>query len=318
MYNFVEMGGSTDQYFKRHLWVHKSDISQIRSMFNNTDVYKTVCSFQDKTYESKFSCPLFFDIDSSEDLSAAHRDTKTLINILTNVFYIPTQAIRIRFSGNKGFHLLAYTSLEIQQNFNCMIIWQELAKYIKNSFVTSIDLSSYQKNRLFRLNNSINGKSGLYKIPLTFEDMFDREIGEIRELAQEKRIIDEPTLNKKYLGMATIRLTSFAKEVYKKLGNKTYQKPPCIANIEKGVKEGERNNSAFTLAIYYKNKGFPIYKIKELIRNKIQLGSPKELDMIISSVQKGEYSLGCSSVNLLPFCDKENCEIHRKRMDKLV
>jgi len=89
---------------------------------------------------------------------------------------------------------------------------------------------------------------------------------------------------------------------------------PCIEKIKEGkFKDGEgRNECAFRLCIFYKERGMPEDDIRTLMSNwnlkNIDHLSKKELTTIIDSVFKGKYkSYGCDSGIIQKFCDKENC-----------
>jgi len=59
--------------------------------------------------------------------------------------------------------------------------------------MATLDLSIYDKMRLWRVPNTINGKSGLYKIPLTVEELLQSDLTAIKALATWSRQIDIPS-----------------------------------------------------------------------------------------------------------------------------
>jgi len=95
---------------------------------------------------------------------------------------------------------------------------------------------------------------------------------------------------------------------------------PCIEKIKQGVKIGHRHNSAFRLAIHFKERGLSFEEIESLLKNWNAKQTPpkdktkhqleKELLQIIQAVFKGDYkSYGCEDGIIENYCDKANCPI---------
>lgn len=109
-----------------------------------------------------------------------------------------------------------------------------------------------------------------------------------------------------------------------------FRELPCIEKIKQGVKLGHRHNSAFRLAIHFKERGLGSEEIETLLYNwsskqerppdKTRQQVEKELSLIIKSVFKGGYkSYGCEDALIQPYCDKENCPLtsSQKRKEQI-
>lgn len=99
---------------------------------------------------------------------------------------------------------------------------------------------------------------------------------------------------------------------------------PCIEKIkEGGFKEGDgRNECAFRLCIFYKERGMSEDDIRTLMTNwnlkNINSLTKRELLTTIESVLRGKYkSYGCDSAIIQKFCDKENCPFIQAQDRKL-
>jgi hypothetical protein len=141
-----------------------------------------------KQYKGIHYCPVFFiDIDKDGDLAGAQQSTLQLIKRLVSEYFVNTEDLLYYFSGNKGFHvgipgkMMGIKSPQSGMGDRCKRVAVELTNDIEN-----IDYKIYDDGRLFRLVNSINDKSGLYKIPITYEELAG-DMNVIIELAKQPR-----------------------------------------------------------------------------------------------------------------------------------
>ena len=145
----------------------------------------------------------------------------------------------------------------------------------------------------------ISSVEELSKIKLTPVSVF-KDIIELNELKREKTIITPESQSKPRL-----------------LSNSTL---PCIERIKAGIKRGHRNECAFRLSIYLKDRGLAQDEVHTLIekwndknepaKDKSRSQTLQELQGVVSSVFKGKYkSYGCESGIILEYCDKETCPI---------
>ena len=99
--------------------------------------------------------------------------------------------------------------------------------------------------------------------------------------------------------------------------------PPCIKKLCEGTREGQRNEYGIRLASYFLNfRHIKPKKVKRLMEewnrwNKPPLTS-KELENIIKSALEHGYVYGCLDPILHSLCNRENCQIAKKIMHKLL
>lgn len=97
------------------------------------------------------------------------------------------------------------------------------------------------------------------------------------------------------------------------------RKPPCIAALMKGVKQGTRNEVAIRVAGYLLNfKKFNSKKAWVAFnrwnrRNKPPLDMD-ELGVIFNSALRGQYDFGCDDPLLNQFCNEDACSVFHRRM----
>ena len=315
-YKYIEFGGLKNDIFYRKIWIStQEELTKCRNEFNNKDVYVTVWHYEKPDKDSPCDAPLYLDLDN-QDLDKALSDAKTLCDILLKNFFIPHQFMKIRFSGANGFHILVDGNVfDLPQH----VVKSKLYKFLAiklNHYIGSIDTKIYDTSRLFRLLNSINGKTNLYKIPLTYDELYNMDY--ILYKAENPIPPSNPNGHICFLKKSQEALMSIWEEY--KAGetkkNVAFEKPPCIRNIEKGVGKGERNVAMMALALYYKNAKFKKDEILKKIFGWNMRNAPKitseEVRKTVDSVISNEYSLGCSTPILIKYCEKDKCKIKRE------
>jgi hypothetical protein len=131
------------------------------------------------------------DCDDEDDPSRALNDARRAVVGFTGAYDIPPNALGFWFSGHKG------VSIEIP-----MVLFggfppggasaaalRRLAGMLFEGHPT-VDYDIYDTVRLWRVENSVNGKSDRYKIPLTPGEFFTLSLDAIRQLASKPRTID--------------------------------------------------------------------------------------------------------------------------------
>ena len=129
-----------------------------------------------------------FDIDRPE-LADAIRDTRRLGSRLVNDYGMPPEMIRFYFSGSKGFHVEVPSECfgGIEASVNAPEKVKNLALRILDGMKT--DTAVYDHNRLWRSPNTINSKTGLYKVPLSYDEVMNLAVEDIEGLARGRRSV---------------------------------------------------------------------------------------------------------------------------------
>jgi hypothetical protein len=82
------------------------NISQWRKQYQNTNVYRSLTVWADKSRNDAISGPYIIDIDNeAEDLSDALNITREILEYLQGSYSIVRDDMHIFFSGHKGFNL---------------------------------------------------------------------------------------------------------------------------------------------------------------------------------------------------------------------
>lgn len=202
---------------------------------------------------------LVFDFDSKTDLELAQSDTFELTVRLNNYGILDSE-MSISFSGNKGFGVEVHTMQEFTPEG-----LKNIAKSLAGDLET-FDPVIYNASRVFRIPFTRHQDSGLYKTPLTIEELGEMTIKEIQNLASEEY---EPENNIKITNLpeSVLKLkekkVSAEKRVYEgevadlDLKNK----PRWLSNWKYALQEGffpegTRNSALLILGATYKGQGF--------------------------------------------------------------
>jgi hypothetical protein len=245
---------------------------------------------------------IWFDLDGGNAL----KDVRAFVK------WLNVNDLVIFFSGNKGFHVglpFFYLPLLFDEFYNRRL--NDLACELSKNY-SSFDTSVYNAARKFRLPGSVHEKSGLFKIPLSYEELFSFSIDDITALACNRRTIQPFDISLNEESKPLPHLVNFAAEFTRKtykfhfeeaddslLGKmQSHRKKVCIQRLESELTPGGHlQNVALRLCSDYKNCGVPIDDArKRLVKwcaiNSITDGRP---EAVLDQVYSGEsYGFGCN------------------------
>lgn len=230
-------------------------------------------------YDGKVaSDALYWDIDN-EDLLVAHGCAKSLVNKLCNMVSVVPGAeeqIGVYFSGAKGFHVY-YVSPELhalgfRDNINYIVskVCSSIAKDI-----VSFDSRRYARTQIFRSSNTINSKSGLFKIPLSRKQLLELSIDEIKELAktQQREVLSPGVLNFTDLVFSPpieelINESLFSNnfEQSNSAGTKLHAHE-LFQGITNGFTKGARNDGLASVAGMLHRRGFDTFAVEAFLHS---------------------------------------------------
>jgi hypothetical protein len=261
---------------------------------------------------------IYFDIDNKEDLGKAKEWTLQLLDNL-HALGIEDEKIIVSFSGSKGFHVVVPSSLfgmePDPENYRHMKV---LAKQIAGD--VQLDTSIYDRNRLFRLRNTKNSKTGLFKVDLE-PAMLMCSIEDVMDFASE------PREKKSVINNFPVR------PELKALWEKAKAKPErprvmsgrcnadipqynkvCIHKMLQGVPDGMIHNSAFRLAVHFAKVGYPANVVLKLLEGwgpVNEVPAEEDFQRMVEDAMTGQYDFGCNDDILRHFCDP-CCKFHKK------
>ena len=245
-----------------------------------TDCYRSIFLFDEglkeyvertksiKGYAGKhISDSLVFDFDG-DNLDAVRIEANNFCNYLYYEYDVPYNYLRIAFSGAKGFHIIipmqAICTPEPKENF--YQIYKGIAADLVQGF-KFIDLTIYDRVRLFRLMNTINSKSGLYKIPLYFDELDGLTAEAIKELAKSERKIET-------LPVSEMEIVKPLNDLYEKWNNYQFdchepstKRSEVLELLQGGLSEGNRHDAVLRIIGTLQNKGMDYEFIFEFLKH---------------------------------------------------
>ena len=273
------------------------DINEFKLDGDRTDCHRSIFLFNDdlKYFVEKtqsvsgfkgkhIADDLLFDFDG-QDLDTVKTEIAKFIWHLKDDYGVPMQYMRLFFSGSKGFHLtipFKAVCANPQPTENFYQVYKAIAQDLFDGF-QFVDSAIYEMKHLFRMPNTINSKSNLFKIPLELAELDETTIT-IKHLAKTKRDL---------IPQEEIKQVPALKMLYDKWSNYNFNeiRPAQHSNegtsILNSAPQGMRNATAIKLAGFYIDKGFSEGLTLEHLQLWNERNEPplpeKELEILCSS-----------------------------------
>lgn len=337
---YIEMGGMYEikgqKIFGRKIYVDPNKISEVRKKFNNTDVYATILSYNKEVQnDSDLYGPMYLDLDLNIETDADYNILKSdlckIVAYLETSYGIPSHYIKYYFTGKKGFHLIIGPEVfDILPDNNLNIYYKEIAKELNKATTTQlIDTKIYDKKRLLRLPNSINGKTGLYKVPVTYEQILAMSFSEMKDYASNPKPIIK--VESSSCEKAVNRFNEI-KDLITKPKQKNIDKnikvkpidditpPDCIYSIlDNGAQEGNRNNTTIILASSFFQNGASYQDTLDIVtqwnelKNDPALSEAEVVTTVASAYQQVQAGrrYGCNSIKESGLCIGGDCKLFK-------
>lgn len=254
---------------------------------------------------------LYFDFDSKDNLAKAQEDTLTAANRLLERG-IEESGINVYFSGSKGFSI----EIEINETINPAQFGAIIDSVAGD--LTTMDSVVREANRIVRIPNTRHQTSGLYKIPLTPEELVTLSVDEIKALAKKPRLIEATNtvvslpeslrnvkVKEKKITEAPASLTFDIKEIDMKSRPKNLDEARW-ALMNGYFRTGERNNAMLCLAATNKANHYPEEITRGILEGVAQRQAARtgesvfpdnEIDLIIKQVYGPNWRGGVFTVN---------------------
>lgn len=335
--NFIHIEGGrhlSSGGFTRNEWMTIDQVGAYREKNGNRGLFTTAYLYDTNDIkQANLYGDFYLDFDDEENFEAVRK------NVIDAIFYfrlsflynIPEKLMRFYFSGKKGVHIIIPASvLGVEPSKYLNHYYKQMATEATKMLmdgqqtgeISSIDPKIYDNRRLFRLPNSQHQDTGLYKIPLTADEIRHMPYAEILELAKNPRQIKwerpyEVAQAKKEFAQVIERWNRRWSDKFnstKRNDTPLEFDPPCIEELlASGPVKGKRNNSAAALTSFFKQRGYTEQESWEkLLEWNGGSLSENELRHTMQSVWAGEYEYGCSTFESLSSCS-DKCPIAKGR-----
>jgi hypothetical protein len=280
-------------------------------------------------YDGEAYAPyLVLDVDNPEIDLALHSARKVLL-LLFQEWGIPDEAVQCYFSGSKGFHIMIDTRVfgDVRPSKTLHIEFAKVREVIALKAGAEMDLAIKDKLRLIRIPNTINRRSGLYKIQISIGNIMELKAKDIIGEADKPRSL--VNVNSAGLLPSTdVEPNERAVEIYAttlmyvkdrrvravidySLRGEKPENLLCEARIkiwEFPVEEGFRHNCAMRILSQFHISGYEKEKSMRLmtqwnLSNGINLPEREIISMVESVYSSPHpYSYGCRDSILQNFC----------------
>lgn len=342
----IEFGGMKDGHFHRNMFYPfdnhiSNNLDKFLTDYNYTDTFMCMYKYDgDDIKTCNIISDLYFDFDmDNKDIGRSDKEkyddlkfqVMRILALAINTWKIDRHSIELYYSGYKGFHMIIPSEvfgLTPCSSLNAQ--FKRIALYFKLQFSTNtLDIGIYDRRRLFRIPNTVNSKSGLYKVPITIEQLRSYSLEEMHSWAAEPR--DYPECRPIYSKEAA---TSFKKitggegEKYERAAKHKIVLPkehkpmlPCVDNMLKAsISAGARNNTLVALSSSIIQAGYTEKETAAILSEWNQNNNPPlpedELKKTVWSawhmIENG-VGYGCQKFKELGACIGTKCRLISKR-----
>lgn len=194
---------------------------------------------------------LAFDFDNKDNLDLARFDT---IEAISRLEKFNIKDVQIFFSGNKGFSLVAYLNQEITPDQASNIAINKIGVGLK-----TLDKTLYNASRIFRVPGTKHPVSGLYKIPLSFFELANSTIDEIKDIAKESFLPGTVGINTPTIELFVVDVEKKKKEYTFDINTKPEGWRNCKWSLLQGnfgEEQGERHHALIIIAATCRGLGY--------------------------------------------------------------
>lgn len=277
-----------------------------------------------------------FDVDDIQaDFEQLRTDVFRTSAALKALFGIGEANMQLYFSGGKGFHLLVPSEvLGVKPHPELNMIYKHIAEDLsKLIHHDTIDTRIYDKVRLLRVPNSIHQSTGLYKVPITMQELREGTLESLSRIAAAPR--KPSSVQRSYSTKANRMYSKYISEWEKekaaienrrqKYKEKTLDfMPPCIQHIlEEGAQQGKRNNTVAALASYFLQRGIKESEALDRVNDWNELNCVpslpgREVQTTVQSIYRSEHKFGCRTLKEISVCSS-SCKLYKDdRRNQLV
>ena len=178
-----------------------------------------------------------------------------------------------------------------------------------------IDFSVYMRTSIYRCDASLNQKSGLYKVPLGKRELFNLDVKEVKQIAQNRIQTDTNWEEKS----GDLELEKYVKKNIPQIRTLQNVTEPskyatCIQTMYNlGPVKGERNNTVLRLAGHYRKSGITsdAAKAAMLHWNNKALDEHNVLKKVEDTYNRG-YNYKCNDTLMSKYCNPK-CVFYKRK-----
>ena len=294
--------------------LYNSYYSFDQELIEHFKVFKTIKGFRGKYYLEK----IILDIDKGINTEKQLLDNiRYLIEEdLINTFDIRVNQIGVWFSGN-GFHIEFPDLFGFKPSHD---LPSEVKQTLSHHFPAGDNI--YDGARIIRTGFTYNSKSGLFKTPLTLDEVFNEEMDDIKDISKGQRT------DFKYVPIISnendIPLEKY-KIVKKELPALVVHDKPnavkdnpssfvtCMQKVyNEGPTQGSRHLKILRMASAFRRHGVPQSAVIAAIQSWAHNMEPYEVQITVQDTFKHGYRYSCDDSIMKQYCDSK-CIFYKRK-----
>tara|TARA_E500000305_G_scaffold97263_1_gene87988 strand:+ start:2519 stop:4291 length:1773 start_codon:yes stop_codon:yes gene_type:complete len=320
--NYVEIAKGTP--FNRGIII---PVSKLPNYIGEEPLYRSVYLYDESAVEyvnNKGSLKNFFGVRYIDkipvDIDKQDRTDERTLDILRGTIIeledadITEESFQCYFSGS-GYHLILSGDLFKFKPGNDLPF---IVKQTMKKLIPDIDASIYMRTGIYRLQHTPNQKTDLYKIPITRNEVMNKDPEEIFKLAKTARLdynYHILTGNSEFEDKIVDEVPDV--QVFNKISEPTKIIPCVQSMLNQGAREGSRHITAMRIISHFKRHGIPSHYAKVMMLHWNNKSMPEQQVMeMVENVYNRNYKYGCQDTVMVDHC-KTQC-IHFQRKDYLV
>ena len=291
--------------------LYNSYYSFDQELIEHFKVFKTIRGFRGKYYLEK----IILDIDKGINTEKQLLDNiRYLVNEdLINNFNIAPNQISVWFSGN-GFHIEFPDLFGFKPSHD---LPAEVKQTLSHHFPMGDNI--YDGARIIRTGFTYNSKSGLFKTPLTLDEVFNEEMDDIKEHSKGQRtgfdfvpIKSDPT----NIPLEKYKIVKEAEIVIDKpmaIQDNPTSFVTCMQKVyNEGPTQGSRHLKILRMASAFRRHGVPKNAVIAAIQNWATNMEPYEVKITIEDTFSHGYRYGCDDTIMKQYCDPK-CIFYKRK-----
>ena len=320
--NYVEIAKGTP--FNRGIII---PVSKLPNYIGEEPLYRSVYLYDESAVEyvnNKGSLKNFFGVRYIDkipvDIDKQDRTDERTLDILRGTIIeledadITEESFQCYFSGS-GYHLILSGDLFKFKPGNDLPF---IVKQTMKKLIPDIDASIYMRTGIYRLQHTPNQKTDLYKIPITRNEVMNKDPEEIFKLAKTARLdynYHVLTGDGEFEDKIVDEVPDV--QVFNKISEPTKIIPCVQSMLNQGAREGSRHITAMRIISHFKRHGIPSHYAKVMMLHWNNKSMPEQQVMeMVENVYNRNYKYGCQDSVMVDHC-KTQC-IHFQRKDYLV
>lgn len=266
-------------------------------------VYKTIKSFKGTYYLDQ----IIFDVDKGDYSKRILLErARVFVNDLMDNWKLEEGNMKLWFSGT-GYHVSIPNIFDFEPG-------KDLPRIVKatlNKYFPEVD-DIYDGARLLRVGYTVNTKSGLYKTPLSLEELNHLSADDIEEMAKTIRQgfkfvkEDDYPKFKPYIVKPT-------ETVEKIKASESTRVVTCMQKCyDQGEEKGSRHIRILRMVSAFRRAGVPQSGVELLMREYAKSMEPYEVKRLVNDSFEAGYPFSCKDKVMREFCDPK-CLFYKEK-----